>query len=83
MKNDPDDYQLIEGTFIQLSGESAKKLYKNSLEKLKEAKKHRIGTKIRLKKILSYLYTYGCPFLPIFMGVPFFFLGFDHFLNNQ
>lgn len=58
LEREPENYQQIQDEFIKLSGETAKKLHLDCLQKLKEARKHRIGTKVRLRKILLYVYYY-------------------------
>ena len=58
LEKEPENYQKIQDLFIKLSGESAKKLHSDCLKKLKEAQQHRIGTKVRLRKILLYVYYY-------------------------
>lgn len=58
-KKELSDYLKVRNTEIDLLSKSAYELHRHYLEYLSKAKKHRVGTKVRMNEILRYVYYYS------------------------
>jgi len=58
-KEEPQTFLQIKKEYMLLNSQVGQKLHDDYLKYLARAKKHRKGTKVRLKEILRYVYYYG------------------------
>lgn len=57
--DEPDKYAKIEKSYMKIIGNTGKRLHKGYFNYLKEADKHKKGTKVRLTELARYVYYYS------------------------